>query len=407
MAVSGHNTCIRNCCHFPFVIFLIVSGLNIRAQQVEQKDIVDVVSGMFHKKITLPQPDSLKIKPGKVYYAFLPGVGYKLVTSVTAVASINASFYLGKISNTYLSSITTYSEYSFVYHQIIIPVVSNIWSEGNNYNFLGDLRYYQYPSYTYGLGGYSSLANADPVSYSYLRVYQEALKHISNDFYAGVGYNLDYHYNISDQGDGDHVQFEQSYNGNTPKTVSSGLVLHFLFDARKNVNNPPRGYYASLTFRSNFTWLGSDNNWESAILDFRKYFKLSKNSDNILAFWSYNWFSFGGKVPYFDLPSNGWDTYSDLAREYIQGRLRGNNLIYLESEYRFGITRNGLLGGVVFVNAQSVSDYPDNRFQTIFPGAGAGLRIKINTLSRANFGIDYGFGNEGSGGLFFHLCEVF
>ena len=142
-------------------------------------------------------------------------------------------------------------------------------------------------------------------------------------------------------------------------------------------------------------------------MDFRKYIKPSSRSDNLLAFWSYNWFSFGGKAPYFDLPSTGWDTYSNLGREYIQGRLRGANLIYVESEYRFSITRNGLLGGVVFANAQSVTDYPTNRFETILPGAGAGMRIKVNTLSRANFGIDYGLGVEGSHGFFFHLCEVF
>ncbi len=368
----------------------------------QQEDIVDVVKKMFKGKMPLI-PDSIKIRPGKIFYAFLPGVGYKLVTKVTAVASVNASFYLGKTSDTYISSITTYSEYSILNHQIIIPVVSNIWSDENKFNWLGDLRYYKYPSFTYGLGGRSSLANPDKVDYSYFRVYQEALKRIQSDFYAGLGYNLDYHTNISDQGTGDF----QQYNNHATTTASSGLLVHLLFDARQNVNNPPRGYYASIIYRSNMKFLGSDQNWQSVILDFRKYIKLQPYSDNILAFWSYNWFTFGGKAPYFDLPSTGWDTYSDLGREYIQGRLRGTGLIYLEAEYRFGITKNGLLGGVVFTNAQSVADYPSNKYDLILPGAGVGLRIKINTLSRANFGIDYGIGNDGSQGFFFHLCEVF
>ncbi len=386
----------------PGFCFFILFGSTVVAQ-IQQKDIVDVVQELFNKKIPL-QPDSLKLKPGKVFYAILPGVGYKLVTSVSAVASVNASFYLGKNTDTYLSSITTYSEYSIFNHQVIIPVVSNIWSKENKYNWLGDLRYYKYPTFTYGLGGHSSLSNADAVSYSYIRIYQEVLKHIQSDFYAGMGYNLDYHFGIADQGGiGDF----QQYNNDATKTVSSGLLIHLLFDARKNINNPMKGYYASISYRSNLTLLGSDQNWQSLLLDFRKYIQLSPHSNNILALWSYNWFSFGGKAPYFDLPSTGWDTYSNMAREYIQGRLRGANLLYLESEYRFGITRNGLLGGVVFANAQSVSDYPGNKFETILPGVGTGIRIKVNTLSRANFGIDYGFGMEGSHGLFFHLCEVF
>ena len=78
----------------------LLFGLSVMAQP-EQKDIVDVIKEVFKKKSL--QPDSLKLRPGKVFYAFLPGVGYKLVTSVCAVASINASFYLGKITDTYPS----------------------------------------------------------------------------------------------------------------------------------------------------------------------------------------------------------------------------------------------------------------------------------------------------------------
>lgn len=380
--------------------FFLLFGSRIMAQP-EQKDIMDVVKGVIKKKSL--QRDSLMLKPKKVFFAFWPGVGYKMVTSVCIVVSANASFYLGKPADTYLSSISTYSAYSLFNHQIIIPVISNIWTKGNKYNLLGDLRYYRYPTFTYGLGGHSSLDNAEKIDYSYIRVYQEVLRKIKSDFYSGIGYNLDYHFNINNQGIGDF----QQYNDNAVKTVSSGVLLHFLFDARKNINNPFQGYYASAAIRGNFTFLGSDKNWQSLILDFRKYIKILSHSENMLSFWSYNWFSFGGKAPYFDLPSTGWDTYSNLGREYIQGRLRGANLLYFESEYRFGITRNGLFGGVVFANAESVSDYPTNKFTTILPGAGAGLRVKVNTFSRANFGIDYGFGLEGSKGLFFHLCEAF
>jgi hypothetical protein len=381
--------------------FFLLHGSPLQAQ-CEQKDVVDCAKDVL-KINSCEKPDSLKLAPHKVFYSVLPGVGYKLVTRLSAVASINAAFYLGRIHDTYLSSVSTYSEYSFRNHQIIIPIISNIWTNGNGFNWQGDLRYYKYPTYTYGLGGNSAIANTDKVDYSYYRIYQEVLKKIRSSFYAGLGYNLDYHQKIKDQGIGDF----QSYTNGATSTNSSGLVLHFLFDKRQNINNPPLGYYASFSYRSNFRFLGSDQNWQSLILDCRKYIKLPFGSENILAFWSYDWFTFGGKVPYFDLPSTGWDTYSNMGREYIQGRLRGTSLVYLEAEYRFRITRNGLLGGVVFANAQSVPDYPAGRFETVLPGGGVGLRVKVNTLSRANLGIDYGLGIEGSPGIFFHLCEIF
>jgi len=79
---------------------------------------------------------------------------------------------------------------------------------------------------------------------------------------------------------------------------------------------------------------------------------------------------------------------------------------YLESEYRFAITQNGLLGGVVFGNIEKVyKKWSD--LHTIIPGEGAGIRIKLNKYSSTNLAIDYGFGVGGSHGLFFNLGEVF
>ena len=82
-------------------------------------------------------------------------------------------------------------------------------------------------------------------------------------------------------------------------------------------------------------------------------------------------------------------------------------LLYLETEYRFSISRNGLLGGVLFANAQSFTGYPENTFNSIDPGAGTGIRIKINKHSNTNVCFDYGLGNYGSRGFFVNLGEVF
>ena len=46
-------------------------------------------------------------------------------------------------------------------------------------------------------------------------------------------------------------------------------------------------------------------------------------------------------------------------------------------------------------------------FTRVAPAAGAGIRLRMNKLSRTNLSIDYGMGIEGSHGLFFNLGEVF
>jgi len=82
-------------------------------------------------------------------------------------------------------------------------------------------------------------------------------------------------------------------------------------------------------------------------------------------------------------------------------------MVYFESEYRYKITANGVLGGTVFLNAESFSAAQGTSLQSIQPGYGPGLRIKLNKVSNTNISINYGFGNEGSRGLFISVGEAF
>jgi outer membrane protein assembly factor BamA len=195
--------------------------------------------------------------------------------------------------------------------------------------------------------------------------------------------------------------------GPVTRSISTGITFSALFDSRDNSINASRGFYTSLQYRDNYTFLGSTTPWRSLIIDIRRYYKFPEGSNNVLAFWSYNWFVLNGRPAYLDLPSTGNDPNSTTGRGYIQGRFRGAQMAYLESEYRFSITRNGLLGGVAFINAQSFSAAPGTRLQSIQPGFGPGLRIKLNKASKTNIAVDYGFGREGSRGLFINVGEVF
>ena len=368
-------------------------------------DVVDVY------RIIIKKPQIEKCEPnkkaGKLHMAILPAAGYSSVTGMAVVVAANAAFYMGNEGSAKISAINTSISYT-QNNQIILPFLSNIWTKGNKYNLLGDWRYYKFPEYTYGLGGHTTVADATQLNYSYLIIHEALLKHISSsDFYLGMAYNLNYHWNITETGYAkDQLSDFQKY-GKTSSSVSSGLSVNALYDSRRNSINPSQAFYANLSFCPNLKLLGSDQNYRTLLIDVRKYFKPGKNSDNILAFWTYNWFTFNGNAPYLDLPSTAWDAYSNMGRGYIQSRLKGKNLLYLEAEYRFSILRNGLIGGVVFANAQSVSDWPSNQFEVIYPAAGAGLRIKVNKHSATNIAIDYGVGINGSRGLFINLGEVF
>jgi hypothetical protein len=67
---------------------------------------------------------------------------------------------------------------------------------GNKYNIVVDWRYLYYPSYTYGLGGYTLAENGYVIDFSAIHLHQALLRQLAPDMYAGVGYNLDYFWNI-------------------------------------------------------------------------------------------------------------------------------------------------------------------------------------------------------------------
>jgi len=372
----------------------------VKKDSVSQKDITDL------PKIILPGIkakvcDTTKPIKGKFMPSFFPAIGYTQVSGWLVSATANLSVYTDNPDSTKLSVIKTGGEYSLK-HQTITWFITNFWTKNNKIDFIGDCRYYIFPSNTYGLGTNTSLNNADPIDYSYLKIYEEVLRRFGS-FYAGGGYDLDYHYNIKALSE--NTDF-QNYNQGAASTTSSGLAAHVKYDTRINMNNSTDANYVSVTYRYNSTLLGSSNDWQYVLLEATKYIPIGKTK-SVIAFWTWNEFTFGCKAPYFDLPSNGWDTYGNTGRGYIQSRFRGKDMVYLESEYRFPITKNGLLGGVVFVNCESESQWPSNKFEYLAPGEGLGLRIKMNRQSKVNLCIDYGFGILGSRGFFFNLGEVF
>jgi hemolysin activation/secretion protein len=108
-----------------------------------------------------------------------------------------------------------------------------------------------------------------------------------------------------------------------------------------------------------------------------------------------------------DLPAIGWDPASRTGRGYVQGRIRAENLSYLEAEYRTDLTKDGLWGAAVFLNLTSASDPTTRALQAPNVGAGFGLRVKLTKESRTNITLDLGMASGGSYGFFLGTGEAF
>ena len=375
----------------------------------KQLDLIDVGisigSNVFHR-VPKRSVDTGTVDLGKAHISLLPGVGYSLQTGFAAVIQGNCGFYTHNAPDANLSTVLASVSYTQL-QQILIPLQTSLWSNNNLFNLQSDWRFLKFPQVTYGLGGYSSAANAYFFDFSNIRAYTTLYKSVGHDVYLGLGYDLDYLWNVHELNapPGEITDFEKY--GISKTDIASAPTLNFLFDDRRNSINPAGGTFANLTYRPNLTVWGSTGNWQSLILDMRKYIPLPSHSGNVLAFWSYNWLTLDGRPPYALLPNTGGDPDGNTGRGFNEGRFRSRNMVYLESEYRFGITRNGFLGGVVFLNGQTFSEQSNDQFARVFAGYGAGLRIKFNRFSKTNVCLDYAFGTDGSRGVFINLGEVF
>ena len=122
------------------------------------RDLTDVVNSIF-KKDTLK--DTVERKQQHIEIGVFPAIGYTLQTGFAAVVSANAVIYkkhrTPKDSTSLPSTIAASLSYS-QYNQVIAPVQAVLYFNNNKTILVSDWRYLKYPSYTYGLGMYTSPA---------------------------------------------------------------------------------------------------------------------------------------------------------------------------------------------------------------------------------------------------------
>ncbi len=369
-----------------------------------QRDLIDVALKVTHVKLRKP-PD---VAGKKVYFSFIPlstsvpGGGNALVTATTA------GFYLGDRKTTYQSNITFSPSTNFK-GEYNIPFRSNIWTPNNAWNFGGDTRLTVLPQYVWEQGGNSAPSDKILIHSTYVRFYENALKRIKPYLFAGLGYNLDWHIDIYNEGDTQSLAKFTGYPRGTEdhsNSFSSGLTFNLLYDTRNNSLNPLPGFFYNAIFRANTKFLGSQYNWYSLYLDARKYISFSERHQNVLAFWSYFWSTLGTHPPYLDLPALGWDAYQRSGRGFYQSRYVGRSLFYGEAEYRRSITPNELLGIVLFANMNTLTEPETSRFSYIHVGAGGGLRIKFNKQSGTKVSNEFG-ASKGYWAFYLNLGEAF
>lgn len=403
-------------------------GPVVPGDSCQQKDILDLI---FKKKSFVEKTPSQKVNTIVIpLVGTSPGTGFQ----IGAGSAISAR--LGHFSETKLSAGVA-SLMVTVKKQLIFQLKTNMFLNRNRWFVQTDWRVYLYRMPTWGLGtgptgefppvsgepvGTSDEIPADgeyPMRFDWIKFHNVVSRSLTGHVYAGIGYHLDYHFDIHDQMldtnpdhyiPTPHYAYCQSHGFDNTSYISSGLSLNFVYDTRDNLVNAYKGVYVNANYRYNSKLLGSSQDGSQLWTEFRGYVGLSKKVPrHVLAFWVFGSFLVSGDIPYLDLMACGFDQMNASGRGYAQGRWRGENFMYGEMEYRFPISRcSGILGGVIFANVISASnrDMQVPLFAYLKPGAGFGLRIMVGKQDRTNLLIDFGLGEQ-SHGLYLQAQEIF
>jgi len=369
---------------------------------VPQRDAFDLLNKILGKRV---EPE-LNYKPETgLQWALLPTFSVNPVYGTAIGVMVSAAGQRGSTEARY-SQLSISANYSTT-GQVQAQVRGDVFSKGGAYLLKADFRYLDTQRSTWGLGPIEEQPGEYPMLFVLRRLYATTMRVVSGPVFLGLGFHYDEFADIVDERaeQGDVTPYLVYSQGLPSVTTAVGLSLDLLADTRDNVIDALSGYYLNWSFRNYPKALGSDNNWQELWIEGRVYPHVPKKSRNVLAFWLYGWFSFGN-APYLNLPSNGWDTYGRGARGYLAGQIRGQNQIYIESEYRWSLTADGLWGMVVFVNGTTTTT-DSGIFAGMDYAVGTGLRIKLNKHTSSNITLDYGWGQADSHGFFLGMSEAF
>ena len=385
-------------CIILSLLFSVCSNLEAQIDsKAREKDLIDIFSGIFEKP-NKKKPEVAR----KVSFSIIPTSSTNGGKRVF-VSSINAAFVLGNKDSTNFSSVF-FLPYTNFSDNIGFGIKQNLFTARNIWNLPGEIRISKLAQYTYGLGSQTNEQQRVDLDYSSLRIYMNANRSITRNFFAGLGFEYDNYYNISSvvapNGENAYTKYE---SGSPNASTALGFNFNILHDNRKNSINPADGWFSALIYRINPLSAGAGQ-WTSLYLDLRKYIRIHSSSRKIIAISGFYWGT-DGTVPYLNLPGTQLEFYGRSGRGYSAGRFRGKEMLYVESEYRFDISKDGFWGGVLFINAQSLSD-SNNNFTAINPAGGFGARIKFNKTSQTNLTLDFGFGKD-SFGFYIGLGEFF
>lgn len=290
---------------------------------------------------------------------------YSTVT-VTSYASTSGSYGFGVSNRTYLDS--------------------------DSVRLLADAWISHTPGYYWGIGTTAAENENNKVQYEGQRIElsPKVAVEVLPDTYLKLGWQWQSYSGISGV-DGDILPAEMM------DATSSGLLLGMEYDSRDFEPNPISGQFFNVEWVMNREAMGSDNDYDNLIVNYRRYQQVSTTT--IIAMEIYSQ-SISGESPWFDYAQLGDD---QRMRGYYHGQYRDKNQLSTQVEVRH--TLSGRHGVVAWVGTGAIAPtYHDLFSDTWLPTVGVGYRFAFK--ARINVRVDLGVGKD-STGFYFQINEAF
>ncbi len=280
--------------------------------------------------------------------------------------------------------------------QLLFYLPFQLYYKNEKYYSFGEVGYYKYSYRFFGVGDQLSDENEELYNVNFPRFRLNLMQRVKPAWYLGVRYWYD-GYDITKVKAGGLLD-NGNITGSSGGTISS-LGLISLFDSRDNYNYPKKGTYMEVLALPNYKYLGSDFEFTRFSVDYVKYMS---NGENIFVV---NLFgvSLLGDAPFNEL---GFIGGRSKMRGYFEGRFRDRNLLMSQFEYRRFLFWK--IGMVAFAGVGMVArDFEEYRVQELKSSGGLGVRFRLDEEEKINIRLDYGFGANGSSGIYLTIGEAF
>jgi len=265
--------------------------------------------------------------------------------------------------------------------QTLIYLPFNLWIKNDAYNVFGEIGYYKYNFFFWGIGNAQSFNLQELYDVKFPRIKLNALRRIAPYTYAGVKYNFD-DFQVT-RVDSAGLLAKGDIAGSKGGKVSSlGLVVKY--DSRDNLFYPTKGYLAELSYQIDDKAIGSSFNNTRFIFDASTY--ITTKLKHTMAFNLYSVIG-NGDIPFNQMALLGG---TRKMRGFYEGRYRDKNLVMFQTEYRAPLFWR--LGAVAFISAGDVADELSHFDVTQFKLAyGGGLRVLLDKKQKINIRFDVGW----------------